>query len=355
MDTRRSLALYIIAFGVFSALCYFGATVIVTLVLAILTAYILDPLVSLLRRAYFPKSLAIGISMILATMLMAAVLVLFVYRLQDFTEDFPRYRSKIQKVTSTISRRLLAIERQSQDISKTIIPKAGAQQNKPLLVEQVVDWREFLFGNIGEYLIQVSFFPFLVYFLLTEKSDIQRFITRLLRSRTNLSNTIVVDASERIVNEVNKNMKGFAVGYLLSTTIVFVFAWLLFIAFQVEDALVWAFIFALFNILPFVGALLAAIPPLVISIIQFPSVEKTFFLVGLCLALHVFYANWLIPRSTGPRIALSPLVVLISMMYWGFLWGAIGIFLATPLTACLRSVWMHYRALRYNEESVPST
>src|SRR5262249_27386153 len=158
---------------------------------------------------------------------------------------------------------------------------------------------------------------------------------------------LVSGTAEKIVNEVNNNVKGFAVGYLISTIIVFVFAWLLFMAFQVEDALVWAFIFALFNILPFVGALLSAIAPITIAIIQFTSIEKTLLLLGLCLALHVFYANLLIPRTTGPRIALSPLVILLSMMYWGFLWGAVGIFLATPLTACLRSIWIQYQVLRY--------
>jgi predicted PurR-regulated permease PerM len=350
MESRRSLSLHIVAFGVFSALCYFGATVIVTIVLAILTAYVLDPLVNWMRRIHIPKTIAIGISMIAVTVLIVAVLTLFISRVQDFTENFPRYKSKIQKVTSSISKRILAIERRSQDISKTIIPKAGPSQPKPLVVEQTFNWREFLFGNFGHYLIQVSFFPFLVYFLLNEKASIRNFVTRLLQGRTQLSKTLVAGTAERIVNEISNNVRGFAVGYLISTTLVFIFSWLLFMAFQVEDAPVWAFIFALFNILPFVGALLSMIAPLMIAIIQFTSVEKALLLIGVCVALHLVYANFLLPRTTGPRIALSPLVILLSMMYWGFLWGAIGIFLATPLTACMRSVWVQYQALRFADE-----
>jgi AI-2 transport protein TqsA len=204
-------------------------------------------------------------------------------------------------------------------------------------------------GPVYDYLIQITFFPFLVYFLLAEKDRIRAYVSQLVRSRTSLSTTVVMDTSEKIVNDLNSKIRGFILGTLLSTGIVFIVAWLLFLSFRVEGAVVWAVLFSLLNILPFVGAILSAIPPLLISIVQFTSVKQSILLISLCLGLHLIYTNWLIPRTTGPRTELSPLVVVLAMMYWGFLWGAIGIFLAVPLTASLRSIWMQYRSLQAAE------
>ncbi len=280
------------------------------------------------------SSLSIFFSMLVAAILLGAVLVLFIDRAQEFSDNLPRYRSKIQAVTGDISKRLLALEKKSEDFSKTIIPKTGKTQAKPLLVQQYSSWGDYLRYGFSAYLLQISFFPFLVYFLLIEKDSIRLFVTNMVRGRAlSLTNSLVESTAGRIVNEVNNRIRGFVVGYLVSTIVLFAFAWIIFLAFQVEEALIWALVFALMNILPFLGAIFSVIPPIVIGVLQFTSIQKTLLLTGICLGFHLVYANWLIPRTTGRRTALSPLVVLISMMYWGFLWGPIGIFLAIPLTS----------------------
>ncbi len=346
MESGRNLSIHIIAFTAFSVLCYFGATVMVTIVLAILVAYLLDPVANLLQRIRIPRSLAIFVSMMVATVLLAAVVILFIDRAQAFSDNLPRYRSKIQRVTGNISRRLLALEKKSEDFSRVILPRTGRNEPKPMLVQQYSGWGDYLRVGFSSYLVQISFFPFLVYFLLIEKDSIRLFVTDLIRGRSlSLTDSMVESTASRIVHEVNNRIRGFVVGYLVSTIVLFAFSWLIFLTFQVEEALIWAFVFALMNILPFLGAIFSVIPPLIIAILQFTSIQKTLLLVGICLGFHLIYANWLIPRTTGRRTALSPLVVLIAMMYWGFLWGAIGIFLAIPLTASLRSIWNQYRSL----------
>ncbi len=345
---ERGLSVRIIAFTCFSALCYLGASAIITVVLAILTAYLLDPFVNLLLRIRFPRGLAIFLTMLIAGAILAGTITLFVDRAQKFSENLPRYTTKIQKVSRDIRNRLRTVEKTSQDISNTIIPK-GTKEPALMRIEQYKTWQEFFFRDLGpvyELLILISFFPFLVYFLLAEKEQIREFVVSLIRSRTNLSHTYVRDTSDQIVHDINVKVRGFVLGYLLSTAIIFFASWILFLLFRVEQAFLWAVIFALMNILPFVGAFLSAIPPIAIAILQFTSVQKAILLIVICLQLHLLYSNWLVPRTTGPRTELSPLMVLLAMIYWGFLWGAIGIFLAVPLTASLRSMWMQYRKLQ---------
>jgi len=318
----------------------------VTIVMAVLTAYLLDPMANMLQRIKFPRSLAILFSMMLATLIVAFIVILFIDRAQEFSDNLPRYKSRIQKVRSVISQRFLAFEKQSEDISKTIIPKTSKTETKPILVQQYSGWSEFLIRGVGHYLLQITFFPFLVYFLLIEKDSIRLFVTNQIRGESlSLTNTLVETAASKIVKDVNDKIRGFVVGYLVSTIVLFVLAWIVFLLFKVEEALIWAIVYSVMNIIPFLGAFFSVFPPLAIGILQFTSIQKTLLLVGICIGIHLLYANYLIPRTTGKRTALSPLVVMLAMMYWGFLWGAIGIFLAIPLTASLRSIWLQYRTL----------
>jgi AI-2 transport protein TqsA len=347
MDPRLRLPIRVIAFAAFSALCYFGATVIITIVLAILVAYVLDPFVNLLLKIRIPRAIASVFVMLIAGVILAALLTLFVDRANEFSENLPKYASRIQNVTRDIRNRIITLRKRGEVIGKTILPTPN--EPKPLTIQQSSSYRDFFFRDLGpvyDVLIQASFFPFLIYFLLMEKENLQDFVSNSIRSRTSLSDTFVQGASDRVVNDINKKVRGFVLGYLVSNAIVFGSSLLLFLLFGVQEAFIWAFLFTALNMLPFVGAILSIIPPLLIVVVQFTSLQKSILLLALCWVLHLIYANWLIPRTTGPRTELTPLVTLLAMMYWGFLWGAIGIFLAIPLTASLRSIYMQYRALQ---------
>lgn len=346
VDPRIRLPIRIIAFAAFSALCYFGAAVIITIVLAILIAYMLDPIVNLLRRVRIPRPVAAVFVMLVSGVIVGAMLTLLFDRANEFSENLPKYSTRIQKVSRDIRNRIMVLRKRGEVIGKTILPTTN--EPKPLTIQQYSSYRDFFFRDLGpvyDVLIQVSFFPFLVYFLLMEKEKLQQFVTSLMRSRTSLSDTYVQGTSDRVVDDINKKVRGFVLGYLISNAIVFGTSWLLFLAMGVQEAVIWAVLFTALNMLPFIGAILSVLPPLLIAIVQFTSIQQGVLLVVLCASLHLVYANWLIPRTTGPRTELSPLVTLLAMMYWGFLWGAIGIFLAIPLTASLRSIWMAYRAL----------
>jgi AI-2 transport protein TqsA len=192
----------------------------------------------------------------------------------------------------------------------------------------------------------VSFFPFLVYFLLAEKDQIRLLVSTSLRYQTSASQTFVSNITDKVVNNVNNTIRGFLFGYLISSLIIFFASWLLFFLFGVELSVLWALLFALLNVLPFVGAFLGVIPPILIAVVQFATVQKGIILIVCCIVLHLIYANWIIPRLIGPRTKLTPLVSLIAMMYWGFLWGGIGILLAVPITASLRSIWSQYQSIK---------
>jgi predicted PurR-regulated permease PerM len=350
MDGPR-LSIRIIAFAAFSALCYFGASVIVTLVLAIIAAYMLDPIVGFFEKV-IPRAFSILIVLLISTVLVSGLVYLLLERAQDFSNNLPKYRSRIVKVQRDIQSRIRTLQKRSRDIGSTILPPTK-KEPEPIQIKQYSSWHDYIFRDLGpvyDSLLMVSFFPFLVYFLLAEKDQIRLLVSTSLRYQTSASQTFVSNITDKVVNNVNNTIRGFLFGYLISTLIIFFASWLLFFFFGVELSVLWALLFALLNMLPFVGAFLGLIPPILIAVVQFATVQKGIILIVCCIVLHLIYANWIIPRLIGPRTKLTPLVSLIAMMYWGFLWGGIGILLAVPITASLRSIWSQYQSIKAQDQ-----
>jgi predicted PurR-regulated permease PerM len=354
MDTGRGLSIRIIAFVAFSAMCYFGAPVIITLVLAIILAYVLDPIVTFFARFRVPRSIGIMIAFLITALIFGGLIMLFVERTQDFAKNLPKYRSRIVKVQRDINQRIRTWQKRSEEIGSTIVPQTK-NEPEPIQIKEYSTWGDLLFRELDpvyDSLLLIGFFPFLVYFLLLEKDEIEELVSNTLRSQTRLAEQFVETTADKLVNDVNQKIKGFVFGYLLSSLILFLIAWLVFFLFGVEQSIIWALLFAILNVLPFVGAFLGLIPPVLIAVVQFGTFQKGVTLILICIMLHLIYANWLIPRTTGPRTQLTPLMSLMAMMYWGFLWGGIGILLAVPMTASLRSIWTQYSSLRVKDKIV---
>jgi AI-2 transport protein TqsA len=114
----------------------------------------------------------------------------------------------------------------------------------------------------------------------------------------------------------------------------------------IEFALLWGLLAFLFNYVPNVGSILAGIPPVLLGLIQVGPAHAA--LVGLCyLILNFLIGTLLEPRLMGRRLGLSPLVVLLSLIFWGWLWGPVGMLLSVPLTSALKLLLEQTEDLRW--------
>jgi predicted PurR-regulated permease PerM len=90
------------------------------------------------------------------------------------------------------------------------------------------------------------------------------------------------------------------------------------------------------NLVPFVGALLAAILPMGAALFQGLPVSTVAIICAVVVALHLISANLLMPRMIGKRVSISPVAATVGILFWGWLWGVIGVLLAVPLTALVK-------------------
>lgn len=109
---------------------------------------------------------------------------------------------------------------------------------------------------------------------------------------------------------------------------------------------VWGVLAFLLNYIPNIGSIIAVVPPTLIAVVQYGSVSYglvTLFGLG---SIQMFIGNFLDPRIMGRSLSLSPFVVFVSMVFWGWMWGVIGVFLAVPLTVGLSIVFSYVPALK---------
>jgi predicted PurR-regulated permease PerM len=135
----------------------------------------------------------------------------------------------------------------------------------------------------------------------------------------------------KIVTEINE--------YIVIKTYVSlaagVVAWLMLWLLGVDFALLWGFVTFLLHFVPNIGAIVAAVPPVLLALVQFGFARAAAAMFGF-VAIGMVIGNMVEPRVMGRRLGLSTLVVFLSLLFWGWLWGPVGMLLSVPLTMILK-------------------
>lgn len=117
-------------------------------------------------------------------------------------------------------------------------------------------------------------------------------------------------------------------------------------AFGIDFALLWGLFAFLFNFVPNIGSVLAGIPPVLLGLIQYGPARAAL-VAAFYILLDFTTSNWLEPRMMGRRLGLSPLVVMLSLVFWGWLWGPVGMLLSVPLTSATKLFCEHSEDMRW--------
>ncbi len=128
-------------------------------------------------------------------------------------------------------------------------------------------------------------------------------------------------------------------GYLsiksLISLLIGTLSYVVLLLFKVDFPEMWAFLIFLLNFIPYIGSLIATLLPAIFAMFQFNSyIYFVWVFLGI-EAMQIFVANYVEPKVMGRRLNLSPLVVILSLSFWGMTWGVLGMFLAVPITSII--------------------
>ncbi|MDP4175401.1 MAG: AI-2E family transporter [Bacteroidota bacterium] len=138
--------------------------------------------------------------------------------------------------------------------------------------------------------------------------------------------------------EITDQIKNYVVAKFFISLAVGIATGIVLLIFKVDFVIVWSVLTFLFNFIPNIGSLIAVILPTVIAMIQFGSIGLALLIAAILVIMHNIFGNIIEPRVFGHRLGLNPLVILLSLLLWGYIWGIIGAILSVPLTAILKII-----------------
>jgi predicted PurR-regulated permease PerM/methylmalonyl-CoA mutase cobalamin-binding subunit len=319
------------------AILYLAKPVCVPIALAILFAFLLTPIVSLLERTPLRRTGAIVISLGLIVTGLGFGGWWLSQQFNDVAKEFAvaATSGKIEQQLSFLKRSkggtFALVEKTLQRVTEaTTVDK---QERADLKVRVIPDRRNVAdqYKNLAptiELVAAAFLVVVLVFFLLQDREQMRDKMLRLAgRAHLTVTTQAIGETSDRISR------------YLLTIALLNVgfgvLIWFGLFLLKVPHAPLWGVMAGLFRFVPYVGAVLSAALPTFLSIAVFPNWYTPLAVLGLFVLTDQLIGGFVEPIVVGHRVGVSPIALLVSAIFWGWLWGPVGLLLATPISVCL--------------------
>jgi predicted PurR-regulated permease PerM len=307
---------------------YFASSLCITILLAAFLAVLVEPIVGLLEKLRLPRTAAAALVVVFGMVLTGATLYAFYDKTTAFLDTLPEYTAKIRKAIEPITKQIQLV----QENAGRLNPAPPAKKVPEVRVTDTPSWPAYLargVGSVGGAIVIAGVVPFLIFFMLIRKDHIYDWLANTFASTTDVP--VFVGRASRMV-------RGFAGGNLVVGSIMAAITTLVLVGLRMDGALALGTASGFLNLIPFLGVVLALIVPILAATLQF-STAGPFAIIALTVVfLHLLSANLLVPKFIGSRVNIGPVAATIGMLFWSWVWGAIGLLLAVPLTAFVKLV-----------------
>jgi predicted PurR-regulated permease PerM len=349
----------IIAAGVAIALVYYGRDFLVTLFTAVTIGFLLEPFVDLAMRLRLPRSVASFVVCSLALVLLYLAGVGAYTQIAGLMEDLPAYTQRANELSAKVVRKLEETERSAYELFAPRRPDQAAQppaqparrrrpadpplpppppQQPQVQDVRIMDDHSPLVGFIyrnweGLYhaALLASFIPFLVYFMLSWRDHMRRHYLLLFHGQGR-------HAAGRSWQSIADMARAYVVGNFVLGLVLTLLSGVFFWRFGIPYFPLVAPLSSFLSLVPYIGLPLALIPPAFAALTVYDTMTPYLVIAAVVGSLHLIAMNLLYPLLVGSRVHLNPLAVTIALMFWGSLWGAIGLVFAIPITAGIKAV-----------------
>ena len=334
-DRRQSTARILLISIIVIAILYIAKPVVVPMALAFLFAFLLTPIVGVLERTFLRRVGAIVLSLGLAVTGMA-------FGGWWIYQQFNAVAKEISEAAASgnIERKLKFLRQSSVGtlavVERTLqrVDEARAQPERADLKVRVIPERKKFAERYEDVAptIEVVAAAFLVivlvFFLLADREQLRDKMLRLAgRAHVTVTTQAIGETSERISRYLlTIALLNVGFGTLIGTGL-----WLL----RVPHAALWGVLAGLLRFIPYIGAVLSAAAPTFLALAVFDNWYSALAVLGLFVFTDQLVGNFIEPIVVGHRVGVSPIALLLAAIFWGWLWGPVGLLLATPITVCL--------------------
>lgn len=292
-------------------------SVILPLIIAWLLSFLIGPAINFMTQRKIPTTLAVVIILILLLGVFYLSFTFLFARFSAFVEAYPKYHARFTELIALITSKW----------NMEFDPLAG------------INWGQ----NFGRFLASLSrsIFVFVsqlvlvvifLFFILLGKPF---FRYKILKSFSADNADQIARITFSITGQIRRYL---SLQFLISFT-TGVLVWLALEIIGVDFAVTWGALAFFLNFIPTVGSIVASIPPILLALVQFyPSIWPGVITLLSVMTIQLGMGNALAPKVMGDQLNLSPVVVLLSLLFWGWLWGIVGALISIPIAAAIKIV-----------------
>ena len=329
---RASLALLVLATLATGYTLWAAQELILPVLLAIFFALVGNPIIRLLQRMWIPRFVGALLVLSLGLLLTVQLGRQLVVPAAEWVRQVP---SQLHDLAPKL-RSLVKPVREANKAAENIARAAGGEATSaPVqVVKTEVNDPYKALTSTPKLLTSVLAVLLLTFFFMVYGQSLQRNAIALLPGRQ--QKRLTVEILQSIEHEISR--------YVLTISIInvvfgLVFAGVLaYLQVPIDEALLWGTMAALLNFAPYVGPLIGITIMLVMGFVAFHDPLHSLLPAGIYLLLHTLEGQLITPIILGRRMALSPLVLILGLMVFGWMWGIVGLLLAVPLLVCVKLV-----------------
>lgn len=332
--------LTLVASVIVVAALYLARGMLIPFALALLATFLLAPLVLRLQRWHFSRVMAVLTVVLVGFVATSAASWLVVGQVQDVTTRLSEYKQNIREKMATLrgvvggpvrSVTTIVSDLGGDPAPETAPSTAAAPIQSVRIVEPVRGPFEVLRDASGptlDILMTAAMALLFAFVMLLRRDDIGDRFMRIVGHGNIVATTRALEEAARKVSSylwrllLLNGLHGLVVGIGLTCL-------------GVPNALLWGSLAAVLRFIPYVGPWIAATCPVLISLAVSPGWTQPLLTVGLFAVLELISNNLLEPWIYGKGTGISPLAILVSALFWTWIWGPVGLVLSTPLTVCL--------------------
>jgi len=337
------------------AALYLAKSLLVPLTLAVLLSFLLMPVCSWLERRRLGRVPAVLVTALLGFTMLGMVSWIAVIQMSHLAPKLPEYQkniqeklgsvnefaattlSKITKQTLEVGQIPLQSEQTAEPLGTTELPFSVRVLSSPMSPLQIF---RGVFGTLLEALGTIGIVIVLVVFFLIRREDLRdRFIHLAGKGQVTVTTQMLEDANTRVSRYLSML-------FLVNVTFGISVAVGLYLI-GVPSAPLWGILAAVLRFIPYIGPWIAAAMPIGLSMTISTGWAAPLLTAGLFVVLELFSNNFLEPWLYGKNTGVSAVAVLMAAVFWLWLWGPVGLLLATPLTVCLLVVGKHVPQLSF--------
>jgi predicted PurR-regulated permease PerM len=250
----------------------------------------------------------------------------------DFAANWPTYRDILRDAARPIQIKLSGLEGGVSDLTTPSgVPKPVAPASDSAIVHTLL-LRGI--GSLYALVLEGTFVPFLVFFMLAGKREAWHSTLQLfpISRRTQVKETL---------DDLRDVLRDYLIGMTVVTLVVIALSSIFFLILGLDFPVLAGITSGLFNMVPYIGAVLAWLPAFLLAVVKWKAVSHFALIAVVLTAIHVVAQNVIAPQLVGRQVQLNAVAITISLLFWGWVWGGMGLILAIPITATLRVICDH--------------